>query len=85
MFLQIKFTYPGNHCDQPELSVILALSLIVVTLPSADNLCKQFGPWIQTFWQSESVPEKYFQKKIVLKKVGDNNRVKNSVMFFIDC
>ena len=65
------------------LSVLLPLTnaLLVANLSSADNLCKQFesrsGPtfdilsgliWIKTAWHSDSVHERIFQKKIILKK-----------------
>ena len=49
------------------LNAKLTLSLLAVTLPSADNLCKQFEPrsgqMFQTVWHSDSVLDRIFWKR----------------------
>ena len=55
-------------------------------VPSADNLCKQFGSrsslikrrliWIRTVWHSDSLLNEFFGKKIILKKF---NRPQNDM------
>ena len=81
-----KRNAPGHNTVAPSLAndpSISSLSqcaavflLICPLVPSANNICKQFGPnrpdliWIQTVWHYDGIPERTQFRKIMILKIS---------------